>query len=30
MSDALFVVNRYLILVKWYADLNILDLFLTF
>jgi len=27
MSDALFVVNHNLILVKWYADFNILDLF---
>jgi hypothetical protein len=30
MSDVLFVVNHNLILVKWYADLNILDLFLIF
>ena len=30
MSDALFVVNHNLILLKWYADLNILDLFLIF
>ena len=30
MNDALFVVNHNLILVKWYADLHILDLFFTF